>query len=219
MASIGLRQTLKIYLLGALAGAVIRLLYATIRWEMIGPAGADEEKNVIYTFWHGRMLMLPVYYNALRDRPPLYMLSSQHGDGRIIAFAIRLLGIRSVVGSSTRRGMAGTLELMRKLKEGVAIGITPDGPRGPRHVCKRGVVKMARISGIAIRPISYSAENRWILPSWDGMIVPKPFSRGVVVVGDIIKPDPSVAEEDFRVQIEDSLHEITQRADAHWRAI
>jgi lysophospholipid acyltransferase (LPLAT)-like uncharacterized protein len=219
MAGTGLGQTLKIYVFGTLAAAVIRVLYATIRWEVIGPAGADEDKQVIYAFWHGRMLMLPVYYRALRNRPPLYMLISQHGDGRLIAFAIRLLGIHSVAGSSTRRGMAATLELVRRLDEGVAIGITPDGPKGPRHVCKRGVVTMARHSGVAIRPVSYSAEDRWILPSWDGMIVPKPFSRGVIVLGEIIKPTPDVVEEDFRVQIEDSLHEITQRADAHWRAI
>jgi lysophospholipid acyltransferase (LPLAT)-like uncharacterized protein len=219
MAGTRLGQTLKIYIFGTLAAAAIRLLYATIRWEVVAPAGADDDKQVIYAFWHGRMLMLPGHYRTLKNRPPLYMLISQHGDGRLIAFAIKLLGIQSVAGSSTRRGMAATLELVRRLQEGVAIGITPDGPKGPRSVCKRGVVTMALHSGVSIRPVSYSAEDRWILPSWDGMIVPKPFSRGVIVFGDSISPTADKDEESFRIQIEDSLNEITQRADAHWRAV
>jgi lysophospholipid acyltransferase (LPLAT)-like uncharacterized protein len=207
------------YIFGSLAAGLIKLIYATIRWEVVAPDSADEDRQVIYAFWHGRMLMLPEHYRRLKNRPPLYMLISQHGDGRLIAFAIKLLGIQSVAGSSTRRGMAATLELVRRLEEGVAIGITPDGPKGPRQVCKRGVVTMACHSGVAIRPVTYSTEERWVLPSWDRMIVPRPFSRGVVVFGDLLTPTPEGDEEEFRSKIEESLNAITERADAHWRAV
>ncbi len=219
MAGIGFAQSLKIYVFGTLAAWVIKLIYATIRWEVVAPERTDEDRQVIYAFWHGRMLMLPEHYRRLKGRPPLYMLISQHGDGRLIAFAIKLLGIRSVAGSSTRRGMAATLELVRRLEEGVAIGITPDGPKGPRQVCKRGVVTMARHSGVAIRPVTYSTDERWVLPSWDRMIVPRPFSKGVVVFGELLTPTPDGDEEEFRLKIEESLNAITEQADAHWRPV
>jgi lysophospholipid acyltransferase (LPLAT)-like uncharacterized protein len=78
-------------------------------------------------------------------------------------------------------GVAATLELMRRLEEGASIGITPDGPKGPRHVCKKGVVTLAQQAGITVQPVTYSVEERFVIPSWDRMIVPRPFSRAVVV--------------------------------------
>lgn len=179
------------------------------------PSGVSLDAQNIYAFWHGRMLMLPRWYRT-REKRPLYMLISQHGDGRLIAFAIKLLGIQSVAGSSSRRGVAATLELMRRLEEGASIGITPDGPKGPRHVCKKGVVTLAQQAGITVQPVSYSVEDRWIIPSWDKMIVPRPFSRGVVVFGEPLHISPDEDRNDARVRIQESLIRITEKADAHW---
>lgn len=159
--------------------------------------------------------MLPRWYRS-REKRPLYMLISQHGDGRLIAFAIKLLGIQSVAGSSSRRGVAATLELMRRLEEGASIGITPDGPKGPRYVCKKGVVTLAQQAGITVQPVSYSVQDRWIIPSWDKMIVPRPFSRGVVVFGEPLLISPDEDRNDARVRIQESLNGITEKADAHW---
>jgi lysophospholipid acyltransferase (LPLAT)-like uncharacterized protein len=144
------------------------------------------------------------------------MLISQHGDGRLIAFAIKLLGIQSVAGSSSRRGVAATLELMRRLNEGASIGLTPDGPKGPRQVCKKGVVTLAQQAGITVQPVSYSIEERWVIPSWDRMIVPRPFSRGVVVLADPIKIKADEDQNEARMRIQESLNFITERADGYW---
>lgn len=179
------------------------------------PAGVLHEGQNIYAFWHGRMLMLPRWYRS-REKRPLYMLISQHGDGRLIAFAIKLLGIRSVAGSSSRRGVAATLELMRCLEGGASIGITPDGPKGPRQVCKKGVVTLAQQAGITVQPASYSVEERWIIPSWDRMIVPRPFSRGVVILGEPIRVGPEDDPNEARLKIQESLNGITERADGYW---
>jgi lysophospholipid acyltransferase (LPLAT)-like uncharacterized protein len=215
MSRIGLVKTIQIYVFGSLAAGLIRLIYATIRWECVMPEGVSLDAQNIYAFWHGRMLMLPRWYSA-RAKRPLYMLISQHGDGRLIAFAIKLLGIHSVAGSSSRRGVAATLELMRRLEEGASIGITPDGPKGPRHVCKKGVVTLAQQAGIPVQPVSYSIEERWVIPSWDRMIVPRPFSRGVIVFAKPIHVAPDEDRNEARVRIQESLHGITERADAHW---
>ena len=144
------------------------------------------------------------------------MLISQHGDGRLIAFAINLLGIRSVAGSSSRRAVAATLELMRCLQEGASIGITPDGPKGPRQICKKGVVALAQQAGVIVQPISYSVEERWVIPSWDGMIVPRPFSRGVVILGEPVLVGPEDDQNEAREKIQESLNGITERADGYW---
>lgn len=215
MARVGFLKTVQIYVFGSLAAGLIRLMYATIRWECVMPSGVSLDNQNIFAFWHGRMLMLPRWYRT-REKRPLYMLISQHGDGRLIAFAIKLLGLQSVAGSSSRRGVAATLELMRRLEQGASIGITPDGPKGPRQVCKKGVVTLAQQAGITVQPVSYSVQERWIIPSWDRMIVPRPFSRGVVVLGE---PLQILAEEDrneARVRIQESLNGITEKADAYW---
>lgn len=215
MARIGFLKTMQIYIFGSLAAGLIRLLYATIRWECVMPTGVSVEGQNIFAFWHGRMLMLPRWYRQ-REKRPLYMLISQHGDGRLIAFAIKLLGIQSVAGSSSRRGVAATLELMRRLEEGASIGITPDGPKGPRSVCKKGVVTLAQQAGITVQPVTYSVKDRWVIPSWDRMIVPRPFSQGVVVFASPISISDTEDGENARVKIQEALHGITEQADTYW---
>ena len=217
MARAGFFKTVQIYLFGGLAAGLIRILYATIRWEYVMPNGVSPSGQNIYAFWHGRMLMLPRWYTK-RQKRPLYMLISQHGDGRLIAFAIKLLGIKSVAGSSSRRGVAATLELMRRLEEGASIGITPDGPKGPRYVCKKGVVTLAQQAGITIQPVTYSVEERFVIPSWDRMIVPRPFTRGVVVLSEPITINPDEDRNNARVRIQDALNGITEQADTYWAA-
>lgn len=213
-----LLKKIQVYLFGSLAAVLIRCIYATIRWQVVSPTDDDKNEQVIYAFWHGRMLMLPPYYAALKRRP-LYMLISQHGDGRLIAFAIKLLGIRSVAGSSSRRGVAAMLEMIRRLEDGGSIGITPDGPKGPYQVCKKGVIALAAEARVPIRPITYSVQERWVIPSWDRMIVPRPFSRGVIVVGNLVPVGEGEDENTARLRVEEALNGITSQADRHWDAV
>ena len=142
--------------------------------------------------------------------------SSRHGDGRLIAFAIRLLGIHSVAGSSSRGGIAALMELSRRIEEGSDVGFTPDGPRGPRQECKAGVVAIAQRSGAPIVPMSYSTEKKWQLSSWDGMIVPKPFSRGVIILGPPVKVAPEEDQEHARLRVQEALNTITEQADGYF---
>jgi lysophospholipid acyltransferase (LPLAT)-like uncharacterized protein len=160
MAKNQLIQTLKVGVLGGLAAALIKIISLTIRWERKGFTDprltTPGSEAMIMAFWHGRMLMAPWGYRSLgrwRQRKA-YMLISQHGDGRVIAAAVRLLGIDSVAGSSSRGGMAAVRELVRRSRQGSDLGITPDGPRGPRYVCKEGVASLALLSGRPIYPFS-----------------------------------------------------------------
>src|SRR5262249_39696466 len=110
----------------------IRFVYATSRWTIEGAEIPgrfhDARRPFILAFWHGRLLMMPM---AGRRDVPIHMLISGHRDGRIIADAVRHFGIASIAGSSSRGGGAALRAMVRTLKSGACIGVTPDGPRGP----------------------------------------------------------------------------------------
>ena len=79
------------------------------------------------------------------------------------------------------------VELLRALRQDRDVFVTLDGPRGPRYVAKPGAAYIARRSGNPIVPFTISVEKKWIMPSWDGFIVPKPFSRACVWIGQPIE--------------------------------
>lgn len=221
MARGGFLSGLKTVVVGAIAAVLISVIRLTIRWQYVGFPGqatGPDAPPAVFCFWHGRMLMMMGAYRKLRGRrlTRCYMLISRHGDGRLIAFAVRLLGIYSVAGSSSRGGIAALMELSRRIEEGSDVGFTPDGPRGPRQECKAGVVAIAQRSGAPIVPMSYSTEKKWQLSSWDGMLVPKPFSRGVIILGAPVRVAPDEDQEHARLRVQEALNAITEQADGYW---
>lgn len=213
-----LSTTLKTSLGGCLTAVLLKVISASIRWQE--PVGCKEQPatGAIVTFWHGRLLMIPSLYKRVwrkRNRVP-YVLISQHGDGRLIATAVGLLGFRSVAGSSTRGGRRALLELIRRGRAGSDIGFTPDGPRGPRHYCKEGIVTLAKKAAMPVCPFAYSVERKWQLRSWDGMIIPKPFSKGVLVVGDPVVIPEDEEQETARNRVQEALDQVTRQADEYW---
>lgn len=217
----GIVSSIKVLCAGSLAAVLLSGLARTVRWTQIGSASQQEYPDgAIIVFWHGRLLMMPRLYRVLRGKrsAPTYMLISQHGDGRIIALACRLLGIRSVAGSSSRGGLKALLELIRFARAGSDVGFTPDGPRGPRYEVKEGVVVAAAKSGCPIIPCTYSTQRRWQLRSWDGMIIPQPFSRGVFIVGEAIKVADGDSTDVAREKLQSVLNELTKQADEYWPA-
>ena len=136
-------------------------------------------ERIIFTFWHGRLLMMP--FSAGRERATI--LISQHRDGEYIARIAECLGNRVVRGSARRGGAQAFRQLLQCLKEGSNVAITPDGPKGPRQQVKAGVLELSRLSGMPILPGAFGAWPRTILKSWDQFLVPRPFGRGVFVWG------------------------------------
>lgn len=182
---------LRVLVLGTLAAGLLTLLNFTLRWKRSGLAADSNfwaSGAKVIAFWHDSQLCMPFAYALVRrerpDVPQVYTLISEHSDGRIIAWAIKLLGLDSVAGSSTRGGLEGLLQLIQLAKSGQHVAITPDGPRGPRHKSKRGVVVLARETGFPLCPAVLMAERRWEFDSWDRMFLPKPFSRMVVHVAE-----------------------------------
>lgn len=219
----GFLRSLRIRTLGFLAALVLRVLHATLRWHRPGKVSEPNFLNdgvpKIFVFWHGRQLMMPWGYHGVPgDRPKkaLHMLISQHADGRIIASAVERLGIRTVAGSSSRGGKEAAQDLIARLQEGDHVAITPDGPRGPACQCKPGAIKIAKITGAPIYPAAYGTRRRWRFGSWDGMILPKPFSPGVFYVGEPVYVPADASEErleELRKLLDQRLNEATAYVD------
>ena len=200
-----------------LTSQYIRFVYATGRWDTIGgdvtAAAWNENRPFILAFWHGRILMMPKIW---RKNVPIHMLISQHRDGQLIARTVGHFGISWLAGSSTRGGSAALRSMLKLLKAGQCVGITPDGPRGPRMRATLGIVNAARLSGCPIIPATFGVARRKVLRSWDRFIVALPFSRGVYVVGQpiIVPRDADDAQlEQIRLAVEAEMNAISRQAD------
>jgi lysophospholipid acyltransferase (LPLAT)-like uncharacterized protein len=145
------------------------------------------------------------------------MLISSHPDGRLVANTIAHFGFNTVAGSTTRGGGEAIRTLVRLVKAGASIGVTPDGPRGPRMRAGEGVLMLARLSGAPIVPVSVSVGRRVVLNTWDQLIVPLPFSSGAIVWGTPINVPRETGETELahlRQTLEDDLNRISAEADA-----
>lgn len=151
---------LKISVLPPVGAALIRGIAGTMRHETRGQKGIDalyrEGRHIILAFWHAQQLMIPIGYRGTRA----HVLISQHGDGEIIARIIARFGHEAVRGSSTRGG-AGALRALIKLgRSGRDVVVTPDGPKGPRHVAKLGVIHLAKATGLPIVPLAFACSKK-----------------------------------------------------------
>lgn len=201
----------------AVAALYIRLVYFTGRWQVVGAENPralwDEGKPFIASFWHGRIMMMPYVWR--RDKV-MNMLISQHRDGALIADTIAHFDFGTVRGSTSKDGARALRSMVKALKRGEYVGITPDGPRGPRMHASEGIAIVARLSGVPVLPVAFSASRRRVLGSWDRFLVALPFSRGVFVWGKPVEVPRGADQDDLAealAAIEKSLNEATAEAD------
>jgi len=202
-----------------LAYWVIKLLSWNIRIERINGQVQDDylrkRKPFIIAFWHGRLLMMPTGYGGKRAAS----LISLHQDGELISRTMKYFGFSSIRGSTTRGGFSAMREMLNASEEGYDIGITPDGPRGPRYRVQNGIIELAKRTGMAIIPVTFNASRKKVFRSWDRFLLPYPFSKGVFIWGEPLhvprKMDQNAFEQK-RLLLERRLREITDRADRYF---
>jgi lysophospholipid acyltransferase (LPLAT)-like uncharacterized protein len=186
------RTNRKSAMLGTLAGWTMKLLAATLRFDIRDQCGIGSPANaippVIYALWHNRFFCVPPAWNRIcyGHRRTVALTSASH-DGDMVARAMAVFGLGSVRGSSSRRGVAALVGLKRALNDGLDICLTPDGPRGPRYIVQPGVIKLAESTGAPIIPIHVRFSSAWRLKTWDRFVIPKPFSRVEVTFGEPIR--------------------------------
>lgn len=203
--------------LSMVAASYIRLISLTSRFRTIGREQIDDhlrdQRPFIAAFWHGRLLMAPTQWARAA---PLKVIISHHRDGEFIARMAARFGVEAVRGSTSKGGANALRAMLRVLKSGEFVGITPDGPRGPRMRAQMGTVVLAQMSGAPIIPVTYAVSRRRIAGSWDRFIIPLPFSRGIYLWGSpITVPRNANTEllEAKRLELENELNRICDTAD------
>jgi lysophospholipid acyltransferase (LPLAT)-like uncharacterized protein len=209
-------------LLSWILAKYIQLNAWSIRWDRpmldAAPLIHAPDQPVIAVFWHSRIMQMTESWPMTK---PLAMLQSPHPDGKLIARAIQRLGFQTIWGSSTKGkgGAAGLRNLIKALRGGLSVGITPDGPRGPRMHLSAGVVAAARMSGAPVLPGAWNTKQRKTLGTWDRMLIARPFTRGVILWGEPVHVPKTLTPEefeDYRQLIEKRLIEITNQADLYF---
>jgi lysophospholipid acyltransferase (LPLAT)-like uncharacterized protein len=165
----GLTDRLLLGLVPPLGALIIRALGATLRWTEVNRAAVEPfwgaGRPVIVAFWHGHQLMLPLHYRG-PSRPAV--LVSRHRDGELIARVLARFGFETVRGSTTRGAAAGLAGMVRAAAAGCDLAVTPDGPRGPRHVAQLGAIALAKHTGLPLLPVAFGAlKKKACIPGMD----------------------------------------------------
>ena len=88
------------------------------------------------------------------------------------------------------------------------MAITPDGPRGPRYRLGPGVILLAQTTGAPILPSHASFSRCLRMKTWDGFIIPFPFSTISVRIDEAMIIPENLSEDGFeraRKNLEDVL--------------
>lgn len=213
--------------LAALITAYMKLVKHTVRWQVVHRENVafhwDDPQGAVLAFWHGRLM------GAISTWPipiqPVAVLVSRSAHGDLIKRAADNLGVGTIRGSSRNRRKLdkdkGGAEAYRKMvafvKSGGCMGLTPDGPRGPRYRAAPGAARLAVETGAPVLIMGWSTRWRIVFNSWDRVILPLPFSRGVIVWGEPVIPSTDMGKdeaiEEVRLEIEAGLNAANREAD------
>jgi lysophospholipid acyltransferase (LPLAT)-like uncharacterized protein len=170
--------------IAAAAYPLAAALARTLRWRVEGAGHYDELMRAgrppILALWHGRILPATFYW---RNRG-IVAMTSENFDGEWIARLMARFGFRAARGSTSRGGSRALVQLRRELAAGQVAAFTVDGPRGPARSAQAGAVWLAGATGHPLLPFHLEADRCWTARSWDGSLIPKPFSTTAIAIGE-----------------------------------
>lgn len=168
-------------------------------------------RSILLCCWHGRLLF-PFLF--LRGRG-FHAMAGLHQDAEIISRVGGRLGWKMIQGSSKEGGQEAYQELIDALmKSGNLAAMTPDGPEGPERKAKPGAVRAAMLTGAVVIPVSGQASRRWEIKNWDTFVVPKPWGRTCLVVGEPMEMNRKESYGANSRKLEEQLNRVQEAADA-----
>ena len=212
-----LRQRLSLWLVTWAGYLAIRLIGPTLHVTVSIEEGGPPEffiRPAVYAFWH-RCVFLATWWYRRKD---VAVMTSRSFDGEYIARIISKFGYRPVRGSSSRGAVAALIGMRNKLDAGRTAAFTIDGPRGPKYVAKPGPVLLAQKSGLPIATFHFAPQKAWVLNSWDGFMIPKPFSGVLLRVGRLIRVPADAdeqAQQRYHAEMQATLDRIRAYAEQH----
>jgi lysophospholipid acyltransferase (LPLAT)-like uncharacterized protein len=210
-----IRSSRKSVFLGKLIGHLMEWWCRTLDYEIeelsqICPSGKNAS-STIFCFWHNRIFALPHLWRPVFGyNNQASVLTSASHDGDMLANAMKVFGLSSIRGSSSRRAVTALVQMRKALRQGIHIHITPDGPRGPRCELQPGVIMLAQTTGCSIVPVQCVLSAYWTLPTWDRFMIPLPYSKVKVIFQAPIAIPAELTEEEFeqtRKRLEDQLNQ------------
>lgn len=210
------RQRVSLAVLPRLVVLIIRVLFGTCRVEERNAdlhAKAEAKHGcVMLAFWHETLALAGWRYR----NTGYHTLTSYSYDGELGARVVTQLGLHALRGSSSRGGSDALHRMQAAIACGITIGLTPDGPRGPRRELKSGAAVLGARTGVPVVPVGFAVTRCWRMKSWDRMVIPKPFSTIVCEYGEPVWPctgEDETAVEAKRAEIERALNAVQQRVE------
>ncbi|MGK7345690.1 MAG: lysophospholipid acyltransferase family protein [Candidatus Nitrospinota bacterium M3_3B_026] len=213
------------YVAPFLAAAFIYAISKTLKIHEVGKETekklTERGETIIYVFWHGRLFFCPHYYRirGLRPAADYQILASPSADGEVVARTLKLFGYSVVRGSSYKSARKSLMELKRAVERGLPAALIGDGSRGPIYKLQPGSLMLSKLTGCPVLPFTMSFSSYWTLKSWDRMMIPKPFSKAVVIYGEPVRvrrDADSAALEKTRAELEAAMRSMTERADSYF---
>ena len=187
-------------------------IHTIYRLEVIDPNDhIGRAEGSVSVTWHNRLLFFPVAIPGYARKRTMAVVSASR-DGQYIADFISVLGLKSLRGSSSRGGAKAQLAAVHAIRDGYNVSFTPDGPRGPIYVMKKGPIQLASLTGAGVIPITINASRYWSVKSWDKFQLPKPFCKLTLILGDKIFVPPDLDDagiEEYRQKVEAALLAMT----------
>ena len=175
---------------------------------------------VLYTTWHCHLLF-PLFYGRHYSAvlPPVVLMASPSRDGEFIAEVAQGLGFTVCFGSRRKGGVQALQHLADYYRQGYSCGLIADGSRGPARVAQKGPLYLARLTGGAIVPLAVAASRQKTFQTWDRFVLPLPFSRLALLVGEPLTVPPAArgaSLETLRQELEDRLNSLFHRAEGYF---
>ena len=209
-----------------LLSSYLRFVYATLRWTIEGQDHArsvwrDKSTGAMLLLWHQGIPLSPTTWPPREGGQDMRALISRSADGEFIAQVVNDLGFPAFRGSRQREnsvgekgGAAALREMVKWVKGGGAVAITPDGPKGPARVMGDGPPTAARLSGAPVILVGIACNPCKRIRSWDKTILPLPFGKGAIVYHPVLRAERDADLAVIARDWSDKLNSVTDRAEA-----
>jgi len=202
-----LRERILLWLITWTAYLIIRLLGPTIRfavsWEDATPKSLAE-RPYVYSFWHNCMIAAMYWCRDL----DVHVMSSDSFDGEYTGRIMQKFGFVKVRGSSSKGAVRALLGMRREIEQGWTAAFTIDGPKGPRYVAKPGPVVLSRSTGAPMVVFYIALDRAWVLKTWDGCMIPKPFCRALMRVSREIVVPRDGGDDEYLQELQSALDRV-----------
>jgi lysophospholipid acyltransferase (LPLAT)-like uncharacterized protein len=191
---------------------LIKLLAMTYRFEIHGFENAKkvfQNPPSITILWHDKIILTPYIFNRFLSKLPFFSIVSKSKDADLLASAIDSFPLGTLIRVPHNKRHIALKQIIEELDKKNNMIITPDGPRGPKHVIKPGSIYIARKSKAFLLPFSWSSSRSWKLKTWDRMELPKPFSKVVCIFGE---PFTVKESKEGKNKLEEAMLKVTEKS-------